>query len=441
VRRFLLRAGFLLLAYTMAVFPVLVLVRGALRRRDPQIARIEPTVSIVIAARNEAAGIGRKMENLETLDYPRDRLEVLVASDGSTDGTNAIVEAYADRGIRLLALPRLGKAAMLNEAVAAAKGEILVFTDANSQFAPDALRELMAPFADRTVGGVAGDQRYAPAGGGTAEGERRYWDYDRLLKHAESRAGNVISATGAIYAIRRALFEPVPEAVTDDFVVSTGVIERGRRLVFAPTAIAYEEVAPTTEVEFGRKVRIITRGLRAVIHRRRLLDPRRSGFYSVQLLSHKVLRRLLAVPLAAVAVGSVTLWREGTRYRLATIGQLAFYGAAVVGLLERPRALARHPLFALPAFFCMTNVAALLAALNVVRGRSIDRWEPARHDGAQAGRRLGGPDVGSQLASPLVRLLSIPLHLRVLPARTTAERHTHQEKDAPRRHVANRLAR
>jgi GT2 family glycosyltransferase len=376
--RLLLRAGVAVLLYTLVVFPVLVLVRGMLLRRDPYRAPIEPHVTIIVAARNEEASIGAKMENLGALDYPHDRLEVVVASDGSTDGTNAIVERYADRGVRLLALPRLGKAAMLNAAVDATRGEILVFTDANSQFATDALRELVAPLADPEVGGVAGDQRYAPAGGGTAEGERRYWDFDRMMKLAESRSGNAISATGAIYAIRRELFQTVPEAVTDDFVVSTGVIAQGLRLVFEPKAIAYEEVASSAEVEFRRKVRIITRGLRAVLHRRDLLDPRLHGFYAVQLFSHKVLRRLLAIPLAAVALGSIGSWRTSRVHRLLVTAQSAFYGAAIVGLLGRHASLGRHPAFALPAFFCLTNAAALQAALNVVRGRRIDRWEPAR---------------------------------------------------------------
>jgi GT2 family glycosyltransferase len=380
--RILFWSGTACLFYSLVAFPAVVLARGMLRRREPHARPIEPRVSIVVAARNEEAVIGNKMENLLALDYPPACLEVIVASDGSTDRTNAILERYADRGVHLLALPRLGKAAMLNAAVEAASGEILVFTDANSEFVPGAVRELVAPFADEEVGGVAGDQRYSSVGDGIAEGEKRYWSFDRMMKVAESRAGHAISATGAIYAIRRELFDPVPEAVTDDFVISTGVIARGRRLVFAPHAIAHEDVATSPEVEFGRKVRIITRGLRAVLHRRALLDPRRHGFYAAQLFSHKVLRRLLAVPLAAVAVGSIGLWRASPFYRAAALAQGAFYGAALVGLAARERPIGRHPLFALPAFFCMTNAAAFLAAVNVLRGRAIDRWEPARSTAA-----------------------------------------------------------
>jgi cellulose synthase/poly-beta-1,6-N-acetylglucosamine synthase-like glycosyltransferase len=378
IRRALFWSGSALLAYSLAVFPALVVVRGVLFRREHRTADITPSVSIIVSARNEESAIGSKLDSLLDLDYPADRREIVVASDGSDDATNVIVEQYAASGIRLLALPRVGKAAALNAAVAVASGEVLVFSDANSRFASDALRALVAPLADPEVGGVAGDQRYLPGVGGTSDGERSYWNLDRLLKLSESRAGNAISATGAIYAIRRNLFEPVTDSVTDDFVISTGVIQQGFRLVFAPGAVAYEPVAPTADVEFGRKVRIMTRGLRAVLVRRALLDPRRHGFYALQLLSHKVVRRLMAVPLLAVCLSALTLWRHGPLYRAATLLQATFYGAALVGFIARNHPLGRHRAFALPAFFCLVNAASLLAAFNVVRGRRIDRWEPVR---------------------------------------------------------------
>jgi cellulose synthase/poly-beta-1,6-N-acetylglucosamine synthase-like glycosyltransferase len=376
VNRLLFWGGVTTLVYTLVGFPLLVLLRGKLARRGYRRAPITPEVSLIVSARNEEAGIGAKLDSLLALDYPREQLDIVVASDGSQDRTDEIVAGYQDRGVRLLALARVGKATALNEAVAATSGEIIVFSDANSLFAPTSLTELVAPFADPNVGGVAGDQRYLPAEG--AIGERSYWDFDRVLKMSESRAGNVISATGAIYAIRRELFEPVPDAVTDDFVISTGVIERGRRLVFAADAVAYEPASQTTGDEFGRKVRIMTRGFRSVIARRALLDPRAHGFYAVQLISHKVLRRLMAVPLLAVAVGAVGLWREGPFYRLATIGQVGFYAAALIGLVAPDRRAGRHPILALPAFFCMVNWAGVVAAVNVLRGHRIDRWEPVR---------------------------------------------------------------
>jgi cellulose synthase/poly-beta-1,6-N-acetylglucosamine synthase-like glycosyltransferase len=368
------------IAYTYAGFPALVLLRAAVRPRPHHEADATPTVSIVIAAHNERDSIGDKLENLLALDYPAERLEVVVASDGSDDGTDDLVRAYGDRGIRLLSLPRCGKAPALNAAVAASTGEILVFSDANSVYRPDAVRALVRPFADGEVGGVAGNQRYHRAGheAGVAGGEQRYWSFDRRLKLAESRAGNAISATGAIYAIRRSLFRPVPDGVTDDFVTSTAVIDQGHRLVFAPEAVAVEPVASTGGVEFGRKVRVITRGLRGVQVNRRLLDPRRHGFYALQLLSHKVLRRLVVFPLLVTAVTSPLLWRRGRLYRLATLAQAGFYGAGLLGLASARRPGARRNPFTLPAFFCLVNAAALRASWNLLRGHRIDRWEPQR---------------------------------------------------------------
>ena len=376
---------------TYVVFPLLVLARARLRPRPHSSADITPPLTLIVAAHNEAADIGAKLENIASLDYPADRLEVIVVSDGCDDGTDEIVRSFAGRGVQLLSLPRVGKAAALNAAVGAASGEIFVFSDANSIYAADALRALVRPFADPEVGGVAGDQRYAadPSTEMVASGERGYWNFDRMMKRAESRADNVISATGAIYAVRASLVGPVPEGVTDDFYTSTGVIAQGYRLVFAPDAVAFEPVARSAGLEFGRKVRVITRGLRAVVLRRTLLDPRAHGLYSAQLFAHKVLRRLMVFPLSAIALTSPLLWREGRVYRAATLAQACVYALGVFGLAAAHRPLGRRKLFALPAFFCFVNAAAVRAAWNIASGRRIDRWEPRRAHGSgrPAGRR------------------------------------------------------
>jgi glycosyltransferase involved in cell wall biosynthesis len=380
MRRLLLASALATVVYTYVLFPLLVLGRAALRPRPHHEADILPSVTVVIAAHNEEASIGEKLANVLALDYPRDQLAVVVASDGSDDGTEEIVRAFEDRGVRLLGLSRVGKAAALNAAVAAARGDILVFSDANSMFAPDALRMLVRPFADPAVGGVAGNQRYvAVADADTiASGEQRYWDFDRLLKNAESRGGNVISATGAIYAIRRVLFAEVPADVTDDFVTSTRVIAQGYRLVFAPDAVAYEPVAKSGGLEFDRKVRIMTRGLTGVVVMRRLLDPRVHGFYAVQLFTHKVLRRLMALPLLFVALSSASLWRRGALYRVATLAQAAVYGLGALGLLLPTRSVARSRPVVLATFFCFVNLASVKAAWNLLTGKRIGRWEPRR---------------------------------------------------------------
>ena len=404
------------IAYTYVGFPLLVLVRARLRPRPPASAPIEPIVSIVLAAHNEAAAIGARLDNLVALDYPADRLSTIVASDGSDDRTVEIARRYADRGVRVLDLGRVGKADALNAAVEAADGEILVFTDANTMFEPGALRALVAPFADPEVGGAAGDQRYLPASralgdgatatpadadadsddvgsGPDAAGERTYWDLDRRVKLAESAAGSTVSATGAIYAIRRDLFEPVRAGVTDDFITSTAVVAQGRRLVFVPDAVAWEPVASSDRLEYGRKVRIMTRGLRGVAVRRSLLDPRRSGFYAVQLASHKILRRMMAVPLLMLAATAGLLWGAGPIYRLTALGAAAVTVLGGIGLAAPMSRLGRHRLARLCGFFLLVNVASLQAAWNLATGRRIDRWEPRRSDGSAATGADAGPTV------------------------------------------------
>lgn len=368
-----------LIVVSYAGMPLLVLVRGLLRQRPVRCDDITPSVSVVIAAHQEAERLPEKLASIAALDYPAERLEVVVASDGSTDDTVAVGRAG---GARVLELPRVGKAGALNAAVEASTGEILVFTDANGRLDPAAIRRIVRPFADSAVGGVAGDQRYLPPtgspDGGVAAGEQRYWDLDRLLKRAESRAGNVIAATGGLYAIRRSLFVPVVDGVTDDFATSTAVIEQGYRLVFCEEAVVWEPVAGTSGAEYGRKVRVMTRGLRAVVLRRRLLDPRRAGFYAVQLLWHKVLRRLTAVPLVVLAACTPGLWRRGPMYRVAAAGQAFVYGLGATGLVLEATGRRRSRLLAVPAFFCLTNAAALHALWNIVRGRRIDRWSAQR---------------------------------------------------------------
>ncbi|HLE52964.1 MAG TPA: glycosyltransferase family 2 protein [Anaerolineales bacterium] len=371
-----------LIFYGYVIFPLLVWLYGLIRHRPYKSAEITPHVSVIIAAHNEAGSIAARLDNLLALEYPRDHLEVLIASDGSTDDTDAIVRSYTNRGITLLALPRQGKIPALNTAAAAATGEILVFSDANSVFAPDALRYLVMPFADSQIGGVAGNQKYLVKRGigGTIDGERGYWNFDRILKRSQSRAGNVISATGSIYAIRRSLFHPIPPGVTDDFVTSTSVIVQGYRLVFAPDALAYEPVAQSSDIEFGRKVRVTTQGLRAVLVMSSLLNPFRYGFYAIQVISHKVIRRLMVFPLLGLFFVNPLLWNRGVFYQVTTLLQLGFYGCAILGMLLRRSRLGRLKVFSIPFFFCMVYAASLLATVNILRGRRIELWEPQRKE-------------------------------------------------------------
>ena len=367
--------------YVYALFPVLVLLRGRFAPRAYARGSDTPPVSVVIAARNEEASIGRRIENLLSLDYPEDRLDVVVASDGSDDGTDEIVRSFESARVELVAPGRVGKPEALNAAVQAATGEVLVFSDANSVFRADAIRRLVAPLADPSVGGVAGNQVYLPPDSGDASvvGEQQYWDLDRALKHAESDAGSVSGATGAIYAIRRSLFTPLRRDVSnDDLLESLCVVAQGTRLVFEPDAVAYEHVAETTRVTFERRVRVMVGGFRCLWVMRGLMNPFRHGFFAIQLLTRKVLLRTMVIPLAALSVLAPILWTHGLVYRLAVVGELEFYLLAVMGALLRDAPTGKKRLFALPAYFCLVNIASAKALLQMARGERYERWEPAR---------------------------------------------------------------
>ncbi|MDZ7267816.1 MAG: glycosyltransferase family 2 protein [candidate division KSB1 bacterium] len=371
-----------LLVYAYAGFPLLVVIMARLQRRRVLQAPITPRLSLIIPVWNEARTIAARLDNALALDYPGSALEIIVVSDGSDDDTEAIVARYADRGVRLLALPRRGKLHAIREAVAGASGELLVFSDANSMYRRDALRMLARNFADPRVGGVCGNQIYLKAGhhaDSTNQGEQFYWSFDKWLKQQESLTGSIVSAHGAIYAIRRALYRhPESAAVTDDFAISTAVIEQGYRLVFEREAVAHEEPVPAAAGEFHRKVRIMTRGWRGVLLRRKLLNPRRHGFYAVTLFSHKVMRRLVPVFLLLLFGVSLVLAPRHDFYAAAAWAQALFYALAGLGYALRQQRWGRLKLLALPFFYCLANAAALVALVRVLRGDRIERWQPQR---------------------------------------------------------------
>lgn len=373
--------GAMAVLHTALLFPAVLALRGRFLARPYRSEPITPSVSIVVAAHNEEADLPGKLTNLLASDYPADRIEVIVASDGSTDRTVELARTI-DR-VTVLDLPRTGKAGALNSAIGVATGEIVVFTDANSMLDPGSLQALVAPFADDRVGGVAGNQVYTRPDAGGVDGELAHWSVDRMLKVAASRSGSVVSATGALYAVRRELVDPVIDGVTDDFYVSTGVVVRRRRLVFEPDAIAREPVSASTDDEWARKRRVMTRGFRAVLARRELLDPRRHGWYSLDLFTYKVLRRLTALPVAAVWLSAIALRRRHPAYLAVALAGAGFVAVAGAGFAMRDRPIGRHRALAIPTFVAMGFVASTRALLDVARGREITLWTPARPDLAE----------------------------------------------------------
>ena len=358
-------------------YPLLLLALARLRPRPVRRGPVRPPVTVLIPVFDEEAAIAAKLDNTLALDYPRERLEVLVVSDGSTDRTAEIARAYGDRGVRLLELPRRGKAHALNRGAEAARGEILAFTDATALLAPGALIALVEPFADPAVGGVCGNKRVRPRGGGdaTGGGEGLYWRWDQWQKARESEIGSVFAADGALYAVRRALYVPIADpAQADDIAVSARVVLQGRRLLFEPRAEAWEEAPAEGREEFRRKVRVTNHSVRALLNLGRGLWT--SGLYSVELLSHKLFRHLAPFFLVPLVASNLALALAAPAWRLPLALQLAFYGLGAAGFaLRRTRAGRARPL-AVPYYFCLVNAAALLGVLSILRGDRLVAWSP-----------------------------------------------------------------
>jgi cellulose synthase/poly-beta-1,6-N-acetylglucosamine synthase-like glycosyltransferase len=271
-------------------YPIVLAVATPLIGRRRHCADAEPTVTLVIAAHNEEKCLAAKIENSLALDYPRDRLEIVVASDGSTDRTAVIAQSFATRGVILREFPRIGKTGMQNQISRTAKGDILVFSDANAVYRPNSIRKLVRNFADPTVACVSGQLVYEVQGQGAGDGEGSYWNYEKFMKRHESELSSLIGVNGSIYAVRRADYIEIDGDLISDLVEPLALVRAGKRVVYEPEAISVEEASTSYSVEFRRKVRILTRSIKGLIHMRELLNPLRFGVFALQLLLHKLLR-------------------------------------------------------------------------------------------------------------------------------------------------------
>lgn len=362
--------------YTYVGYPVLAWVISRLRPRPVSQAAIQPTVSLVIAAYNEERVIREKIENTLALDYPRDRLEVVVVADGSTDGTVAIAQSYSSAGVRVLHEPgRKGKTSALNRAAGVCTGEILFFSDANTHYDRDVVRQLVRSFADPSVGGVTGRKIILEHADRVAtKGETGYWGYESFLKTCESRFGSIVTADGEIFALRASLFEPMPqEIVHDDMYLTLRLVQSGCRVVYETNAISGEHASKNLWDEFHLKVRYASAGFQIVARFPALvLVPTR--LFAVQFLSHKILRWMAPVFLIGALVGSA-LASGGGLVRVAWWAQVGFYGAALAGLALPARW--RPRLLYYPVYFTMGNLAALVGLAKAVLGGQTTQWRRA----------------------------------------------------------------
>lgn len=395
---FWLSVGMIL--YTYAGYPLLVAGLAQLRRKPVPREVPLPSITLLIAAYNEEAVIAHKLDNALAINYPPDKLQVIVAADGSDDSTAEIVKNYADQGVELSYHPqRGGKMAAINRAMENAQGEIIVFSDANNLYTANALRALAAPFSSQDVGGVVGAKKVFSGGSPVGESESLYWRYEAFLKEHETRLGCCTAAAGEIFAMRRVLFKRPPEGIiNDDFYLMAKIIRRGFNVVYAPEAQSYESVSLSAEDEIQRRARIVAGRYQAMRLAHKLL-PWKRPLVTWQMVSHKFLRPL--VPLAmmgcfAAALAAVffpppqgiplfSLRPPWGWVMLA--GQGLFYFMAWAGRGIQISHPAGKMLY-LPKFLLDSNLAALIGLYRFLFGKQTPLWQKAKRRDEQEPLRI-----------------------------------------------------
>jgi cellulose synthase/poly-beta-1,6-N-acetylglucosamine synthase-like glycosyltransferase len=367
------------LVYVYVLFPVIVQLLARRFGTAVSEADLSLSVSIIVTAYNEEKGILAKIENLLALDYPSDLVDVIVASDASSDATDRLVRDCGLQRVQLLRVEgRQGKTACQNAAAAIARGEILVFTDATTRLDAGALHALVRRFHSADVGCVAGRLMYVSSTENvTGRGGEAYWDYEIRLRMAESSLGSLIGVSGCLYAARRSAYRAINPGLISDFVISMKMREQSLRTVLAADAICYEETLNRGTHEMSMRVRVAIRSINALVCERRFLNPWRYGLFAWQLWSHKLLR--YASPfLWLVALGAnLALMSKHPIYTALLVCQLAVILAGAVGFALQSR-LARLGMLSQPYYFLLTNIASFLAAIRYARGERMVTWKPLR---------------------------------------------------------------
>jgi cellulose synthase/poly-beta-1,6-N-acetylglucosamine synthase-like glycosyltransferase len=367
------------LFYTYAGYAMLIAVVSSLRPRGVKRAEYLPKISVIITAFNEERALAAKLENTLSLDYPPELLEVIVASDCSTDRTDEITKEFAQRGVKLhRQTERLGKTAAQNAAIEKANGEVVVFSDATSHYQPNVLKMIVPNFADEKVGCVGGrlvyvDHHQSDIG----RGAKSYWGYETFLKRHESRACSLIGVSGCLYAVRRSAYVPLENDACSDFIIATKMVEQGLRAVFEPQAICTEETNQRPANEMKMRVRVIAQTFADLWRNRAMMNPFRSGLYAWQLFSHKVMRYLVPFFLLALLAASAILSFDSPLNRIVFLMQmLGYLCAGASWLLEKSGVRSR--VLALPHYFLLANVASVIALFQFLRGERYARWQPIR---------------------------------------------------------------
>jgi cellulose synthase/poly-beta-1,6-N-acetylglucosamine synthase-like glycosyltransferase len=368
----------LLLFYVYAGYPLLLAVIGLIVRRQRPGPGYSPSISILIAAYNEEEAIERKIRQTLALEYPADKLEVLVLSDCSTDRTDEIVSAFPDNRVRLVRMPeRRGKTHAQNLGAKQASGEVVIFSDATAVYHAKALLYLACNYQDASVGAVSGRYQYfdPTEQSATGLGSVAFWNYENLIKKLQSRISTITGCCGCIYSVRKSAYTELPADIISDLVQPLQAIRKGYRVVFEDRALAYEETTQSTAEEFAMRVRVVTRAMRGLLSVSDLLQPWKFAWPAFQLWSHKVMRWM--VPLFLIALFTANLFLlDSPLYRVSFAAQLFFYAAALLNMLL-PLHRQWKPL-GIPLFFCTLNAAALVSMVEICRGRKYVTWQTVR---------------------------------------------------------------
>jgi cellulose synthase/poly-beta-1,6-N-acetylglucosamine synthase-like glycosyltransferase len=370
-------AAFLLL-YVYAGYPLLLALIGLfVRGKRPEQGHY-PLLSVLIAAYNEEDAIAEKLNQTLALEYPKDKLEVLVLSDCSSDKTDEIVKSYPDSRVRLVRMAeRRGKTSAQNFGIREARGEVVVFSDATAIYHPKALAYLATNYQDPKVGAVSGRYKYfdpedeSPTGLGSSA----FWNYENLIKMMQSKIQTITGCCGCIYSVRKVAYTDLPDDIISDLVQPLQVIRKGYKVLFEGRALAYEETTKSTKEEFSMRVRVVTRAMRGLLSVSDVLKPWKFAWPAFQLWSHKVLRWMVPLFLVAIFVSNLFLL-DSPVFRTLMAAQLAFYAAALLNMML-PLHRAWKPM-GIPLFFCTLNAAALFSMIELSRGKKYVTWQTVR---------------------------------------------------------------
>lgn len=374
----------LLVLYTYFGYFIAVIILGKILRRKVLKQDIEPHVTMLIAAYNEEKGIGLKLEETLKLDYPKDKLRIVVVSDGSTDGTDDIVRSYAAHGVELFRVEgRVGKTQARNVAMQAIDGEIVIFSDATTSYRKNIIRKFVRNFADPTVGMVTGHLIYRDtANSQMGTGQKLYWKYETMIKKAQTSMGTLTGSVGCATAFRKELYTPLPDNIIEDFTGPLMFVMKGFRVVYEEEALCFEETTQKCSNEWNMRVRVIRGGMTGMIYARKILNPFTYPIPFFQLLSHKILRWMIPVFIISLFVVTnyiVYMEPDAVFPRIFLFMQLMFYFTALCAYGLEKRGI-HNRFVAIPLYFLILNAASLVALVKTLTSPLAATWETQREE-------------------------------------------------------------